>query len=162
MSKNSKTIWLVSIIAMFLLVILWVGRGLYLSKSRDIECDDGRRKTIDIRDFITQYSAYSVELEGAVSDKKLTAKLNPVQLQQLSESLQHANEFRKFLVAGYNACAVSKKQYSDYGATFQAMDSLSRQINTALSKPELNAQERTDLANLVKQYVNLSQQLTQK
>ena len=162
MSKNSKTIWLVFIGAVVFLVILWVGSGLYLSRSRDIECDDGRRKTIDIRDFITQYSAYSVELEGAVSDKKLTAKLNPVQLQQLSESLQHANEFRKFLVAGYNACAVSKEQYTEYGATFQAMDSLSRQINTALSKPELNPQEKTDLANLVKQYINLSQQLAQK
>ena len=162
MSKNSKTIWLVLIVAVVLLVILWVGRGLYLSRSRDIECDDGRRKTIDIRDFITQYSAYSVELEGAVSDKKLTAKLNPVQLQQLSESLQHANEFRKFLVAGYNACAVSKKQYADYGATFQAMESLSRQINTMSAKPELSAQESTELANLVKQYINLSQQLAPK
>src|SRR5262245_2696668 len=118
MSKNSKTIWLALIVVVVLLVILWVGSGLYLSRPRDIECDDGRRKTIDIRDFITQYSAYSVELEGAVSDKKLTAKLNPVQLQQLSESLQHANEFRKYLVAGYNSCVVSKKQYVDYGATF--------------------------------------------
>ena len=162
MSKNSKSIWLVFIGAVVLLAIVWVGRDLFLSRSGDLECEDGPRKTIDIRDFITQYSAYSVELEGAVSDKKLTAKLNPVQLQQLSESLQHANEFRKFLVAGYNACAVSKKQYADYGATFQAMDSLSRQINTALSKPELNPQERADLANLVKQYVNLSQQLVQK
>ena len=162
MSTNARTIWLVVIGAVVLLAIVWVGRDLFLSRSGDIECDDGRRKTIDIRDFITQYSAYSVELEGAVSDKKLSAKLNPVQLQQLSESLQHANEFRKFLVAGYNACAVSKKQYTEYGATFQAMDSLSRQINTILAKPELSAQERTELGNLVKQYVNLSQQLAQK
>ena len=146
---------------MVLLAIVWVGRDLFL-QTRDLECDDGPRKTIDIRDFITQYSAYSVELEAAVSDKKLSAKLNPVQLQQLSESLQHANEFRKFLVAGYNACAVSKKQYTEYGATFQAMDSMSRQINTTLAKPELSAQERTELGNLVKQYVNLSQQLAQK
>ena len=162
MSTNARTIWLVVIGAVVLLAIVWVGRDLFLSRAGDIECDDGRRKTIDIRDFITQYSAYSVELEGAVSDKKLTAKLNPVQLQQLSESLQHANEFRKYLVAGYNACAVSKKQYAGYGATFQAMDSLSRQINTTLAKPELSAQERTELGNLVKQYINLSQQLVQK
>jgi len=162
MSKNSRTIWLVSIGALVLLVILWVGRDLFLFKPRELQCDDGPRKSIDIRDFITQYSAYSVELEAAVSEKKLSAKLNPVQLQQLSESLQHANEFRKFLVAGYNACAVSKKQYTEYGATFQALDSLSRQINTALSKPELNAQERSEVANLVKQYVNLSQNLAQK
>src|SRR5262249_12722754 len=118
-SRNSKTIWLACIGAVVLLAIIWVGRDLFL-KPRDLKCDDGPRKTIDIRDFITQYSAYSVELEGAVGDKKLTAKLNPVQLQQLSESLQHANEFRKFLVAGYNACAVSKEQYTEYGATFQA------------------------------------------
>jgi hypothetical protein len=162
MSKNSNTIWLVLIGAVVLLVIIWVGRDLFLSRSSNVECEDGPRRTIDIRDFITQYSAYSVELEGAVSDKKLTAKLNPVQLQQLSESLQHANEFRKYLVAGYNACVVSKKQYTEYGATFQAMDSLSRQINTALSKPEVSAQEKTELGNLVKQYINLSQQLAPK
>ncbi len=162
MSKNSKTIWLACIGAVVLLAIIWVGRGLFLSTSRDLECDDGPRKTIDIRDFVTQYSAYSVEFEATVNDKKLSAKLNPVQLQQLSESLQHANEFRKFLVAGYNACAVGKKQYTGYGATFQAMDSLSRQINATSAKPELNPQEKTELANLVKQYVNLSQQLAQK
>jgi hypothetical protein len=162
MSKNSKTIWLVSIGAVVLLAVLWVGRDLLLSRSGTIECDDGRRRTIDIRDFITQYSAYSVELEGAVSDKKLTAKFNPVQLQQLSDSLQHANEFRKYLVAGYNTCAVSKKQYTEYGAMFQAMDNLSRQINTMSAKSELSAQESTELANLVKQYINLSQQLAPK
>jgi len=162
MSTNSRTIGLVSIGAMILLAIVWVGRDLFLSRSGDLECEDGPRKTIDIRDFITQYSAYTVEFEAAVNDKKLSAKLNPVQLQQLSESLQHANEFRKFLVAGYNACAVSKKQYTEYGATFQAMDSVSRQVNAISTKSELNAQERTELANLVKQYVNLSQQLAQK
>lgn len=162
MSRNSKTIWLACIGAVVLLAIVWVGRGLFLSTPRELKCDDGLRKTIDIRDFITQYSAYSLEFEAAVNDKKLSAKLNPVQLQQLSESLQHANEFRKFLVAGYNACAVNKKQYTEYGATFQAMDSLSRQINTTVAKPELNPQEKTELANLVKQYVNLSQQLAQK
>jgi hypothetical protein len=150
MSKNSRTIWLVFVGAVVLLAILLVGRDLFLSKPRDLQCDDGPRKTIDIRDFITQYSAYSVELEAAVSDKRLSAKLNPVQLQQLSESLQHANEFRKYLVAGYNACAVSKKQYTDYGATFQAMDSLSRQINTITAKPELSGQESAELGNLVK------------
>ena len=162
MSSNSKTIWLVSIGAVVLLVIVWFGRDLFLFMPGDPKCDDGPRKTIDIRDFVTQYSAYSVEFEATVNDKKLSAKLNPVQLQQLSESLQHANEFRKFLVAGYNACAVSKKQYAEYGATFQAMDSLSRQINTISAKSELNAQETTELENLVKQYVTLSQQFAQK
>lgn len=159
---SSKTIWLVLIGAVVLLAIVWVGRDLFLSRSGDLECEDGPRKRIDIRDFITQYSGYSVELEAAINDKKLSAKLNPVQLQQLSESLQNANEFRKFLVAGYNACAVSKKQYTEYGATFQAMDSVSRQVNAISAKPELNEQERTELANLVKQYVNLTQQLAQK
>jgi hypothetical protein len=161
-SKNSKTIWLACIGAVVLVTIVWVGRDLFLTRSGNLECDDGPRKTIDIRDFITQYSAYSVELEAAVDDKKLSAKFDPVQLQQLSESLEHANGFRKFLVAGYNACAVSKKQYTEYGATFQAMDSLSRQINTTSAKPELNPQEKTELANLLNQYVKLSQQLAQK
>ena len=162
MSTNSKIIWLASIGAVVFVAIVWIGSNLYLYRSRDLECEDGPRKTIDIRDFLTQYSAYSVQLEAAVNDKKLSAKLDPVQLQQLSESLQHANEFRKFLVAGYNACAVSKKQYTEYGMTFQAMDNLSRQINTSSAKPELNSQESATLANLVKQYVNLTRQLEQK
>ena len=162
MSKNSKTIWIACIGAVVLLAVVWVVRDLFLTRSGDLECDDGPRKIIDIRDFITQYSGYSVEFEATVTDRKLSAKINPVQMQHLSESLQHANEFRKFLVAGYNACAVSKKQYSEYGATFQAMDSLSRQINMTLAKPEPNPQELTELTNLVNQYVKLSQQLTQK
>src|SRR5262245_22721771 len=69
MSKNSKTIWFVSIGAIVLLVIVWVGRDLFLFKPRNLQCEDGPRKTIDIRDFITQYSAYSIELEAAVSDR---------------------------------------------------------------------------------------------
>ena len=75
MSKNSKAIWLVLIGAVVLLALVWVGRDLFLSRSGSIECDDGRRRTIDIRDFITQYSDYSVGLEAAVSDKKLTRSL---------------------------------------------------------------------------------------
>jgi hypothetical protein len=77
MSTNSKAIWLAGIGAVVLLAVLWLGIDLIRSRSGDIQCDDGHRKTIDIRDFITQYSAYSVELEAAVSDKKISAKLNP-------------------------------------------------------------------------------------
>jgi hypothetical protein len=162
MSRNGKTIWLAFFGVIILLVVVWVGRDLFLSRSSGIECDDGPRQRIDLRDFITQYSAYSVEFEAAVSDKTFSAKLSPVQLQQLFESVQHANEFRKFLVVGYNACAVSKQQYTGYGVTFQAMDSLSRQIDSTLAKRELNSHEKTALANLIKQYVSLSQQLAQK
>jgi hypothetical protein len=161
MSRNQKAVWLAGIGAVVLLVIIWRGYDFFRSMPTVVDCGDGPRTTIDIRDFITQYSAYSVELEAAVHDKKISAKLNPIQLQQFSESLQHASEFRKYLVAGYNACAVSKNQYSQYGATFQALDSLSRQINTIVSEPELNGRERAGLANLVKQYINLSQQLAQ-
>ena len=146
MFTNTRIISLTVVGAIVLLAVVWVGRDLFLAKSRDIDCDDGRRKTIDLRDFVTQYSGYSIEFETALGDKaKFASKLNPVQLQQLSESLQHANEFRKFLVAGYNSCAVSTQQYTQFGASY-----------------EPNTLDRTELRNLVKQYVGLSQQLAQK
>ena len=81
-----------------------------------IPCDDGPRQRIDIRDFVTQYSAYSVEFESRIGDKvELSGKLDPVQLQALTEATQQSNEFRKFLIAGYNGCAISQQQYGELG-----------------------------------------------
>jgi hypothetical protein len=158
--ENTKTLWLAGIGAVLVLVLILVGRDLFRASPKTINCDDGSRQTIDIRDFATQYAAYSVQFEATVGDKaKFSGKLDPVQLQQLSESLQHANEFRKFLVAGYNSCAISKAQYGQFGTRFQAMDALSRQIDSVVSKPELAGTDRAKLGDLVKQYVDLSQRL---
>ena len=142
-----------------LVIIVFLTREL-THRSKTIKCDDGPRRTIDIRDFTTRYSAYTVELETSVKDQaKASAKFSPIQLQQMSESLQSANEFRKYVVAGYNACAISKAQYGEYEARFRTLDALSRQINVFVSKPALDESERHELDSLVKQYVDVSSKL---
>jgi hypothetical protein len=129
-------------------------------KQEDIVCGDGPRRTIDIRDFATKYSAYSVEFEASVADKaKLSGKVTPAQLQQLSEALQSAQDFRKFVVAGYNSCAIDKEQYAKFGARFQALDNVSRQINSLASKPALSNDEESELSKLIEAYVALGRKL---
>jgi hypothetical protein len=161
MTKNSRVLGLAVIGAIVLLSVIIVGRDLFLRTAKTINCDDGPRKIIDIRDFTTQYWAYSVEFEAKLSDKaSLTSKVDPKQFQQLSESLQQANEFRKYLVAGYNSCAVSKAQYLQFGAKFQTLDSLSRQIDAIVGKPQLSENDKTQLALLIERYIAQTQQLT--
>jgi antitoxin component HigA of HigAB toxin-antitoxin module len=118
------------------------------------------RHVIDIRDFTTQYSAYSVELEASIGDKgKVSTKLNPRQLQQVSEAMQSAREFRKYVVAGYNSCGITKTEYGQYGARFQALDNLARGINELLSKGPLPQEETKRLADLIKQYGDMVKSL---
>ncbi len=163
MTKSAKTIGLSIIGAVLIVTLAFVARDLFRASSKPLECDDGSRQTIDIRDFITRYSAYSVEFEATVNDKaKFSGVLSPVQVRQLSESLQHANEFRKFLVAGFNSCAITKAQYAQYGTRFQAMDSLSLQIDNIVSNPDQTEADKAALADLVKQYIELSQKLAAK
>lgn len=116
MTKNAKTISFAAIGAVVLIVGAYMAIDLYLPRPRRIDCGDGPTATIDIRDFVTQYSAYSVELEGSIAGKgKVSINLNPVQVTQISEALQSANEFRKYVVAGYNSCAITQAQYGEDG-----------------------------------------------
>lgn len=155
MSTNA-TILICFAIAAALAIVIFLTRESH-RRPKVIQSADGPRHTIDIRDFLTKYSGYSVELEASVGDKtKVSTKLTPGQLQQMSESLQSANEFRKYVVAGYNACAISEAQFAQYGERFQKLDALSRQINAFLSKPSLAESESADLSNLVKEYVELT------
>ena len=158
MTRNAKVIALAAIAAAVLVVVVVIVRDLVLRRHGTFDCGDGPRRTIDIRDFTTQYSAYSVELEASVAEKaKISTRLNPVQLQQLSEAMQNAGEFRKYVVAGYNSCAVTKTQYAQYGARFQALDSLAREINELTGKPSLTQDETSRLAALISQYGELAQ-----
>jgi len=158
MTKNAKLVSFAAIGALILIVIIFLGRDVFLRIFHPtFDCGDGPRRTIDIRDFTTQYSAYSVELEASVADKaKISTKLNPVQLQQLSEAMQNAREFRKYVVAGYNSCAVTKAQYIQYGARFQALDSLAREINELTGRPSLSQEEKAKLAGLISRYGELA------
>jgi hypothetical protein len=160
LKKNTKTILLATIGAILILAVIFVARDMFLGTATTIECGDGPRRRIDIRSFVTQYSAYSVDFEASVANKaKFSGKLNPVQLQELSEALQQANEFRKFLVAGYNSCAITKAQYAQFGIRFQALDGVSRQIDSLASQPDLAVADRARLDDLVKQYMELSEKL---
>jgi hypothetical protein len=160
MSKNQKIAAIAVVLAAIVIVALWMGRDIFLRTPREITCDDGRRRIIDIRDFTTTYWAYSVEFEARIKDQaKVSGKLEPRQLQQLTEALQQANEFRKFIVAGYNACAVSKAQYLQYGAKFNALDAVSRQIDSLVKLPTMTDADRTRLNDLVRRYIELSGEL---
>ncbi|HMH05530.1 MAG TPA: hypothetical protein VK579_02500, partial [Terriglobales bacterium] len=88
MTKNAKTISLAAIAAVMVIVVIVVGRDMFVGRQHEFNCEDGPRRAIDIRDFATRYSAYSLELEAAVKDNaKVSTKVAPVQLQQLSEAL---------------------------------------------------------------------------
>lgn len=151
---NGNTRLAAVVAVVLLLVLAFLAYVVFKARGEAIDCGNGdSRRAIDLRDFTTRYWAYSVEFEAAIKDRaKLAAKLQPTQLQQLSEAMQQGREFRQFVVAGYNACAISKKQYADFGATFQALDGLARRIDQS-------AGHEAQLAELVRQYVALSQTL---
>jgi hypothetical protein len=101
-----------------------------------------------------------MELEADIANKaKFSGKVSPIQMQQVSESVRSANEFRKYVVAGYNSCAITNAQYALYGARFQALDSLSRQINELVAKSELSSGEKAQISNLIRQYGELAGKL---
>jgi hypothetical protein len=87
MTKNARTVSLVAIGVVALVALVLIGRDVFLRRQQIVDCGDGPRHAIDIRDFTTQYSAYSIELEANIGDKgKVSTKLNPGQLQQVSDA----------------------------------------------------------------------------
>jgi hypothetical protein len=160
MTKQQRNVWFVVIVALLVCAAGWTMRDLYLSSGRTLDCGDGSRRTIDLRDFVNRYSGWSVTFEAEVQGKgKIGAKLDPVQVQQLSEAAQRAAEFRKYVVAGYNACAINKDQYARFGARFEALDALERQIAQATAKEPLTEADRGQVQELVKEFVEVSRNL---
>ena len=160
MTKNVKVVSVVAISAAIIVLAIVVGRDFLLRRGGTHDCGDGPRPTIDMRDFTTQYSSYSVELEGTLNDKaKISTKVTPVQLQQLSEATQNANEFRKFVVAGYNSCAVTREQYARIGQRFQTLDGLAREVNQLAGSASLSPEQSKNLTVLVAQYTDLARKL---
>jgi hypothetical protein len=144
MTKNTKVVWLAG---MGLLLCLLAGlfvRDRYLTGGMTA-CGDpeGPRPAIDLRRFETNYTGYSVSLEAEITGKgKLTGKIEPAALQKLSQSIQNGQEFRKALVAGYNACAVSRSAYQAAVLRFQSLDGLAQQIDTLAGKTSLRVDAR--------------------
>lgn len=159
MTKSSKTVAIAAIGAAVLVTGVFVARDLLLRRSI-VRCPDASHPTIDLRDFTTRYWTYSVKLEASVADKaKVSTELEPKTLEEVSDALQEAREFRKYIVAGYNSCAITQAQYGQLETRFRALDALAREINTLLSKPALSQEESTKVAGLVGQYGDLAKQL---
>jgi hypothetical protein len=160
MTKNARLVFIAAIVGAVLIVLVAVGWDVLLRRHASFDCGDGPRRTIDIRDFTTRYSGYSLELEASIAEKgKISTKLNPVQLQQLTDAMQSASEFRKYVVAGYDSCAVTKAQYGQFGARLQALDNLAREINELTGKPSLPPDEAARLAGLIGEYGDLALKL---
>lgn len=160
MNSNTRTVVLVMIGAVLLIVLVFLGKDFFLTRPGQIDCGDGVRQRIDIRDFTTQYWAYSGEFEASIAEKgKLSGKLDPHQFQAVSDASQQMNEFRKYVVAGFNSCAVTKQQYGELGSRFQQLDSLSRRIDGLATIPNLTGSDKVQLAKLVDEYVAFTQQL---
>jgi hypothetical protein len=147
---------LAAIVAAVALTLVYFGWDFLLRRQHSVPCgsEEGVHYTIDLRDFATRYSGYTVDLEAEAKDRaRFSAKIGEVQLQQLSDSLQQSNEFRKALVAGFNSCAVTKQQYNQAIVRFQALDGIAREIKDLVGKPSLSDSDRTQLKSLVQQYV---------
>ena len=161
MTKNTKIIWLSAmgiLVAGALLMFVrdWRIRG------GTAACGDpeGPRPSIDLRRFETDYTGYSVSLEAELAGKgKLAGKFEPAALQTLSESIQTGQEFRKGLIAGYNACAVTRRSYQSAILRFQSLDGIARRIDTLAGKSSLSDEERNTLTRLVEEYSNMAQKL---
>jgi hypothetical protein len=159
----NKTVGLLASVALILIlaVIVFV-RDRHLTDGTLSPCGDseGPRPKIDIRQFETDYTGYSISLEGEITGKgKLSGKIEPSALQKLSESLQSGQEFRKALVAGYNSCAVTRAAYQAAILRFQSLDGIARRIDALVGKASLSRQEESTFAALADQYSSISQHL---
>jgi len=158
---NARSVIIVAILAVTVLIIVWIYRPRATEPLGVVHCPDGTtHPVIDATQFATQYWGYSFKLEGSLSNKgKAAAALEPRQMQQLSEALQQGNEFRKWLVNSYNACAVRQTKYEEYGASFQGMDNAARNIQQMIDQGVKTPAERASLAALVNTYLQLARGL---
>jgi hypothetical protein len=158
MTKNQKIIVIVAVMAA-IMAMLWLGWDIS-QREREITCNDGRRRIIDMRDFTTTYWAYSVTFEASIrGGNTFSASLDPKQFQQLSESFLRAKEFQKMVVAGWNGCAISKAQYLRYSAKFAVLDNIARQMDSLVKEPTLTEAARSQLSDLVQRYIELTREL---
>ena len=156
----ARTLGLVGCLVVLALIIF--GWDLYQKRMVCVACSDGKHCRIDMRDFVTTHSVYSVELEATLGRRKDSSgrlKIDPVQLTSLSESLQRANEFRKYLVAGYNSCAITGAGYERNGRVFQAMDSIAHEINSLAGRANGEGAPDDRLAALISQFGHLARRL---
>ena len=160
MNKHSRTVW-IAVSAIAGVVALGYGVYDYMRANRGIvDCGTYSHPRIDIRDFVQRYSAYALELEGELGGQTFSAVFRPTQLQELTAASQQSNEFRKFVVAGYNGCAITPSQYGDLGTRFQALDGVAQQIQALVA--EGAEADTTTLHRLVEEYVTMTREITSR
>jgi len=143
------------------LAVLFVVSNLLQTQGGTIECEDGVRHRMDMRNFANEFWVYSTTLEVTLGENQLIkVNLDPKVIQQLSESMQQAKEFRKWLAASFNACGITKKQNQSYGIKYHTLDNLSNQINDLLNRDKLSEVEGGNLDRLIQEYLNISRNLT--
>jgi hypothetical protein len=85
-----------------------------LSQAGIVQCPDGEvRVQINVRDVAITYGRSMSVALAELGPFSYKVSLSPVQLQEIATETQRANEFAKVLIAGYNACAISKKDFRD-------------------------------------------------
>jgi len=157
MSSNTKLVALVVVGAALMAILAFFFKD---NLAPAVQCDDGMRNPVNIDNFTTKYWANAAEFEANIAEKgKLSEKLDPTQLQAVSDASQQANKFRKFVVAGFNSCAITKLQYAEFGNHFQQLDSLSRRIVSLAAVPNPTDSDKAGLTRLIDEYVAFSQQL---
>jgi hypothetical protein len=162
MNKNARIFAIVAVAAAVVLVLAYLGLDYAKGRPDIVDCGpaEGTHPRIDERQFATKYSGYTFSLGLELKDQaKLSASMGENQFQELSDSLQHANERRKTLVASYNGCGITKAQFGQSILKFEALDNTARQITNYTSKPALSDAEKAQLTDLVNQYVAISQSL---
>jgi hypothetical protein len=151
MNVNQKQVIIASIFAVTLVIVAYIVKEIVSPRPPTVKCEDGLRPQIDALDYATW--AYVVKLEAKLGDKgKLATTLEPTVLQELTSSVQQANQFRNFLIKSYNGCAITKAQYDQHARTFQALDSLSSQIDALAGQNHLDSGGRTKLNRLIQDY----------
>lgn len=136
---------------------------MYLGTAKTVACEDGNRQTIDVRAFNTEYWTYALTFKASINKKgSLEGKLIPQILQRLSTAQQQLQEFQKWLVHSFNACAITKSQYASFGVRFQTLDGLARQIGALANNKTLSSTDQTKLDDLVKEYIRQSNNLAKE
>ncbi len=152
MKKHTRKLLGWVLFVFVLLVFAFLARDFWFRSPHRTTCPDGPHDTMDLRDFSTRYFAYGIKFEAQMGTQgRLALNLDPVQLQQLSEHVQQASEFRKLLVAGYNSCIFTSAQFARFAITFQNLDHLERELVAVAQRPTPTPTDREHIAELLSQ-----------
>lgn len=152
---NRNVVFVILLIFISGLVALGVWRDWSLMTPSSIECEDGPRQRIDVREFATQYWAYGVTFRAKIKEHEIEGKFTPQILRRLSEAQQALETFQKWLVHSYNACIITKSRYAEYGIKYQSLNSLSQNLQKLISSSS-SQKPSPQLEAMVEEYFTLA------